>query len=105
MMFFENPVGNDHGKFVRRIFQICFSLLLCGCSVQTEILSRPVNQTSPYGPDAYKDGREAEPQQYRTDRDLCFKQVQSQTDLAMTESTNITKFRKCLVSRGYLLVG
>ena len=84
---------------------VSVGLLLSGCGTPADIRSGRTTDSDTYAPAAYKDGREAEPQQYRTDRDLCFKQVQSQTDLAMTESTNITKFRKCLVSRGYLLVG
>ena len=80
------------------------ALLLCGCSVQTEILSRPVNQTSSYGPDANKDGREADHQKYLIDKEECSKQVQAQTKLAMTEATTIAKFRKCLIDRGYVLM-
>ena len=80
-------------------------LVFFGCGTQAYVPSGRTTDSDTYAPAAYKDGREAEPQQYRTDRDLCFKQVQSQTDLAMTESTNITKFRKCLVSRGYVLLG
>ena len=81
------------------------AMLLAGCGTPADIPSGRTTDSGTFAPTAYKDGREAEPQQYRTDRDLCFKQVQAQTDLAMTEATNITKFRKCLVGRGYLLVG
>ena len=80
-------------------------LVFLGCGTQAYIPSGRTTDSDTHAPAAYKDGREAEPQQYRTDRDLCFKQVQSQTDLAMTESTNITKFRKCLIGKGYVLLG
>ena len=104
MINFEKTAIIDHEKFVRYIFQLCFSLLLCGCGAQTEILSRPINETSTYSPDASKDGREADGQKYRIDKEECFKQVQSATTLAMTEATNSVKFRKCLVGRGYILM-
>jgi len=80
-------------------------LVFSGCGTQAYIPSGLVADSGTFAPSAYKDGREADPKQYSADRDLCFKQVQAQTDLAMTESTNITKFRKCLVSRGYVLLG
>ena len=80
-------------------------IFLAGCGTQPSMTSGTVADSDTFAPAAYKDGREAEPQQYRTDRDSCFKQVQSQTDLAMTESTNISKVRKCLISKGYVLLG
>jgi len=81
------------------------AMLSAGCGTQADIPSGLTSDAGTYAPAAYKDGREAEPQQYRTDSDLCFKQVQSQTDLAMTEAVNISKFRKCLIGKGYLLLG
>ena len=81
------------------------AMLLAGCGTPADIPRGLVADSNTFAPAAYKDGREAEPQQYRIDRDLCFKQVQSQTDLAMTESTNISKVRKCLIGKGYVLLG
>jgi hypothetical protein len=81
------------------------AMLLAGCGTPADIPSGRTTDSDTVAPAAYKDGREADPQQYRTDRDLCFKQVQSQTDLAMTESTNISKVRKCLIGKGYVLLG
>lgn len=80
-------------------------LVFFGCGTPADIPSGRTTDSGTFAPTAYKDGREAEPQQYRTDKDVCFKQVQSQTDLAMTESTNISKFRKCLIGKGYVLLG
>ena len=81
------------------------AMLLAGCGTPADIPSGRTTDSDNFAPAAHKDGREAEPQQYRTDRDLCFKQVQAQTDLAMTESTNIYKVRKCLIGKGYVLLG
>ena len=80
------------------------AMLLAGCGTPADIPSGRTTDSNTFAPVAYKDGREAEPQQYRIDRDLCFKQVEAQTDLAMTESTNISKVRKCLIGKGYVLV-
>jgi hypothetical protein len=80
------------------------AMLSAGCGTPADTPRGLAADLGTFAPTAYKDGREVEPQQYRTDRDVCFKQVQSQTDLAMTESTNISKFRKCLIGKGYVLL-
>ena len=61
------------------------------------------SESSTFNPLVTRDGRTGETAQYRLDRDFCYKVVQSQSDLAMTESTSIVKFRKCLIAKGYAL--
>ena len=41
---------------------------------------------------------------YRMDKATCYKQVQEQSDLKMSESYNKIKFRECLIQKGYILL-
>lgn len=41
---------------------------------------------------------------YNSDKQVCFKQVQSQTDANMAQNYNIVKFRECLIQKGYVLL-
>lgn len=84
---------------------LLYKVLFASCATQADIPNGLTSESDTFAPAAYKDGREVEPQQYRTDRDLCLKPVPSQTDMAMTEATNISKFRECLIGKGYLLLG
>lgn len=43
-------------------------------------------------------------EKYSTDKQACFKQVQSQTDANMAQNYNIVKFLECLIQRGYVLL-
>ena len=41
---------------------------------------------------------------YNADKQVCFKQVQSQTGGNMAQNYNIIKFRECLIQKGYVLL-
>jgi hypothetical protein len=41
---------------------------------------------------------------YKADKALCYKQVQSTAESSMSDHYNIIKFRDCLVKKGYVLM-
>ena len=45
-----------------------------------------------------------DPVKYKSDKALCFKQVESQTDANMAQNYNVVKFRECLIQKGYVLL-
>ena len=77
--------------------------LTLGCGTQMESSGGLTSESNTFNPLVTTVGRTGETVQYRLDRDFCYKLVQSQSDLAMTESTSIAKFRKCLIAKGYAL--
>ena len=45
-----------------------------------------------------------DPEKYKSDKQLCFKQVEAQVSKDMASNYNITKFRECLIQKGYVLL-
>lgn len=41
---------------------------------------------------------------YQADKQQCYKQVQDQSELKMSDRYNVIKFRECLVQKGYVLM-
>jgi len=41
---------------------------------------------------------------YQVDKQQCYKQVQDQSELKMSDRYNVTKFRECLIQKGYILL-
>ena len=45
-----------------------------------------------------------DPVKYKFDKQLCFKQVESQNSKDIGQNYNIVKFRECLIQKGYVLL-
>lgn len=45
-----------------------------------------------------------DPEKYKADKQLCFKQVENQSSKDMRQNYNIIKFRECLIQKGYVLL-
>ena len=45
-----------------------------------------------------------DPEKYKADKQLCFKQVETQNSKYLAENYNIIKFRECLIQKGYVLL-
>ncbi len=43
-------------------------------------------------------------EKYKSDKQLCFNQIQKQTGTSMAQNYNIIKFRECLIQKGYVLL-
>ena len=43
-------------------------------------------------------------EKYNADKQVCFKQVQSQSGGNMSQNYSIVKFRECLIQKGYVLL-
>jgi len=43
-------------------------------------------------------------EKYNADKQVCFKQIQSQTGGNMAQNYSIIKFRDCLIQKGYVLL-
>ena len=41
---------------------------------------------------------------YQADKQQCYKQVQDQSELKMSERYNVIKFRECLIQKAYILL-
>ena len=74
--------------------------ILQGCSSMDSV----INQTSSSGDYNPVTLSSVDPVKYKSDKALCFKQVQSQVDANMAQNYNIVKFRECLIQKGYVLL-
>ena len=45
-----------------------------------------------------------DPEKYKSDKQLCFKQVETQNSKDMGQNYNVVKFRECLIQKGYVLL-
>ena len=45
-----------------------------------------------------------DPEKYKSDKQLCFKQVETLISKDMAQNYNILMFRKCLIEKGYVLL-
>lgn len=75
-------------------------LVLQGCSS----LSVDFNQTSSSGDYNPLTVPGVDPEKYKSDKALCFKQVEAQVSKDIAANFNITKFRQCLIEKGYVLL-
>ena len=75
-------------------------LILQGCS-STGVAS---NQTSSFGDYNPLTLPSVDPEKYKSDKALSFKQVEAQVSKDMAVNYNILMFRQCLIEKGYVLL-
>jgi hypothetical protein len=63
-----------------------------------------INQTSSSGDYNPVTLSSVDPLKYKSDKQLCFKQVETLIDKKMDQNYNIVKFRECLIQKGYVLL-
>ena len=75
-------------------------LILQGCS-SIGMVSNQTSSSGDYNPLTLPS---VDPEKYRSDKQLCFKQVEAQVSKDMAVNYNIMKFRQCLIEKGYMLL-
>lgn len=75
-------------------------LILQGCSS----IDVKFNQTSSSGDYNPLTLPTVDPDKYKSDKQLCFKQIEAQVSKEMYVNYNIVKFRQCLIEKGYVLL-
>ena len=75
-------------------------LILQGCNS----LSVASNQTPSSGDYNPLTVPSVDPEKYKSDKQLCFKQVETQNSKDMGQNYNVVKFRECLIQKGYVLL-
>lgn len=75
-------------------------LILQGCSS----IGMVSNQTSSFGYYNPLTLPSVDPEKYRSDKQLCFKQVEAEVSKDMGQNYNVVKFRECLIQKGYVLL-
>ena len=85
---------------MRLILSMFILLILKGCSS----IGVDFNQTSSSGDYNPLTLPSVDPEKYKLDKQLCFKQVESQNSKDMGRNYNIVKFRECLIQKGYVLL-
>jgi hypothetical protein len=75
-------------------------LILQGCS-SIGVASNQPSSSGDYNPLTVPS---VDPEKYKSDKQLCFKQVESQNSKDMGRNYNIVKFRECLIQKGYVLL-
>ena len=85
---------------MKRTLPILTILILQGCNS----LSVASNQTSSSGDYNPLTVPSVDPEKYKSDKALCFKQVEAQVSKDMAVNYNVVKFRECLIQKGYVLL-
>jgi len=75
-------------------------LVLQGCSS----IGMASNQTSSSGDYNPLTVPSVDPEKFKLDKQLCFKQVETLISKDMAANYNILKFRQCLIEKGYVLL-
>ena len=75
-------------------------LVLQGCS-SIGVASNQTSSSGYYNPLTLPS---VDPEKYKSDKQLCFKQVEAQVSKDMAVNYNIVKFRQCLIEKGYVLL-
>ena len=75
-------------------------LVLQGCS-SIGVASNQTSSSGYYNPLTLPS---VDSEKYKSDKQLCFKQVEAQVSKDMTSNYNIVKFRQCLIEKGYILL-
>ncbi len=75
-------------------------LVLQGCSS----IGMASNQTSSSGDYNPLTVPSVDPEKYKSDKQLCSKQVETLISKDMAVNYNILKFRQCLIEKGYVLL-
>ena len=85
---------------MKRILPILTLLILQGCS-SIGMVSNQTSSSGDYNPLTLPS---VDPEKYKSDKQLCFKQVEAQVSKDMAVNYNIMKFRQCLIEKGYVLL-
>jgi hypothetical protein len=75
-------------------------LVLQGCS-SIGVASNQTSSSGDYNPLTVPS---VDPEKYKLDKQLCFKQVETLISKDMAVNYNIMKFRQCLIEKGYVLL-
>jgi hypothetical protein len=85
---------------MKLILSMFILLILKGCSS----IGVDFNQTSSSGDYNPLTLPSVDPEKYKLDKQLCFKQVETLISKDMAVNYNILKFRQCLIEKGYVLL-
>ena len=75
-------------------------LILQGCS-SIGVASNQTSSSGDYNPLTVPS---VDPEKFKLDKQLCFKQVETLISKDMAANYNILKFRQCLIEKGYVLL-
>jgi len=75
-------------------------LILQGCN-SFSVASNQTSSSGDYNPLTLPS---VDSEKYKSDKQLCFKQVEAQVSKDMAVNYNIMKFRQCLIEKGYMLL-
>ena len=85
---------------MRRTLSMVTLLVLQGCS-SIGMVSNQTMSSGDYNPLTLPS---VDPEKYKSDKQLCFKQVEAQVSKDMAVNYNILMFRQCLIEKGYVLL-
>jgi len=85
---------------MRLILPIITLLILQGCS-SIGVASNQKSSSGDYNPLTVPS---VDPEKFKLDKQLCFKQVETLISKDMAANYNILKFRQCLIEKGYVLL-
>ena len=85
---------------MRRTISMVTLLVLQGCS-SIGVASNQTMSSGDYNPLTLPS---VDPEKYKSDKQLCFKQVETQNSKDMVQNYNVVKFRECLIQKGYVLL-
>ena len=75
-------------------------LILQGCN-SLSVASNQTMSSGDYNPLTLPS---VDPEKFKSDKQVCFKQVEAQVSKDMAVNYNIMKFRQCLIEKGYVLL-
>jgi hypothetical protein len=75
-------------------------LILQGCG-SIGVASNQTSSSGDYNPLTVPS---VDPETYKSDKQLCFKQVETLNSKDMGQNYNVVKFRECLIQKGYVLL-
>jgi len=85
---------------MKLILPILTLLILQGCS-SIGVASNQTSSSGDYNPLTLTS---VDPEKYKSDKQMCFKQVETLISKDMDVNYNIMKFRQCLIEKGYVLL-
>ena len=85
---------------MRRTISMVTLLVLQGCS-SIGMVSNQTSSSGDYNPLTLPS---VDPEKFKSDKQVCFKQEEAQVSKDMAVNYNIMKFRQCLIEKGYVLL-
>ena len=85
---------------MRLTLSMSILLILQGCS-SIGVASNQTSSSGDYNPLTVPS---VDPEKYKSDKQLCFKQVETLISKDMAQNYNILMFRQCLIQKGYVLL-